>query len=223
MNNLNDTDRIGTFLRSLENDLPEYLQKIEDEALADFVPIIRKESQSTLKTLVAALRPKKVLEIGTAVGFSTLLIRDTLLEIGLPSDITTIEYFEPRIAPAKENFKRAGVKNTDQDRIDFIFGDALKILPELTDKYDFIFLDAAKAQYINMLPYIRELLNSGGMILTDNILQDGEILESRYLITQRDRTIHARMREFLYAIKHDEELITTIIPVGDGMSISVKK
>ena len=102
-------------------------------------------------------------------------------------------------------------------------GDATEILKELATPYDFIFMDAAKAQYIHFLPEVKRLLKPGGVLISDNVLQDGDLIQSRFAVTRRDRTIHKRMREYLYAITHDEELETSILPLGDGVTISVKK
>ena len=102
-------------------------------------------------------------------------------------------------------------------------GDALEILPTLTEEYDFIFMDAAKGQYIHFMPDILRLLKVGGLLISDNVLQDGDIIESRFAVTRRNRTIHARMREYLYELKHHEDLETVILPVGDGVTISVRR
>ena len=102
-------------------------------------------------------------------------------------------------------------------------GDALEILKGLEGKYDFIFMDAAKAQYINYMPEVLRLLEKGGVLISDNVLQDGDIIESRFAVERRNRTIHSRMREYLYRLKHEEQLLTSIIPLGDGVAISTKK
>ena len=132
--------------------------------------------------------------------------------------ITTIEKYEKRIPLAKENFKRAG----KEDQIVLLEGDAVEILKKLDGPYDFIFMDAAKGQYIHFLPDILDLMPIGGLLISDNVLQDGDVLESRYAVTRRDRTIHSRMREYLYELKHNEQLQTDILPIGDGVTVSVK-
>ena len=126
--------------------------------------------------------------------------------------------YEKRIPLAKENFRRAG----KQDQITLLEGDALELLKELTGPYDFIFMDAAKGQYIYFLSDILRLLAPGGLLVSDNVLQDGDILESRYAVTRRNRTIHSRMREYLYELKHNDLLQTDILPVGDGVTVSVR-
>jgi predicted O-methyltransferase YrrM len=133
--------------------------------------------------------------------------------------ITTIEKYEKRIPEALRNFERAG----ESDRITLLAGDAGEILKKLTGPYDFIFMDAAKGQYLVWLPEIMRLMVPGSMLVSDNVLQDGDIIESRYAVERRDRTIHARMREYLYELKHTDRLATSIIPIGDGVAFSVLK
>ena len=208
-------ERVTSFIRSMIPDTEGILGEIEREAVADEVPIIRKETREWMKTLLLTKRPQHVLEVGTAVGFSAIYMSRYLPTEG---HITTIEKWEPRIEKAKENFKRAGV----EDKITLLKGDAMAILKELKGSYDFIFMDAAKGQYINFLPDVLRLLSEGGVLVSDNVLQDGEVLDSRYVVDRRNRTIHARMREYLYMLKQHEHLETSIIPLGDGVAFSVK-
>lgn len=209
-------DRVTTFLHSLEREEEPVVAAIEKEALEEEVPIIRKETQSLLKVLLEMKKPEKILEIGTAVGFSSILMSRFL---GGSCRIVTIEQYEKRIIAAKENFRRSGT----QEQILLLEGDADEILPTLSETFDFVFVDAAKGQYLSYLPHVLRLLKKGGVILSDNVLQEGEILDSRFAVERRNRTIHSRMREYLYTIKQMEELETTILPVGDGVAISVKK
>ena len=209
-------ERIVTFLHSLETENSEILETIEAEALRDQVPIIRKEMQSFLKVLLAVKKPMRILEIGTAVGFSALLMSES---VSKDCKITTIEKYEKRIPIACQNFKRAG----KDAQIELLEGDALEILKQLDDSYDFIFMDAAKGQYVFYLEETIRLLEKDGVLVTDNVLQDGDVIESRFAVERRNRTIHARMREFLYNLKHDPRILTTIIPLGDGVAVSVKK
>ena len=209
-------ERIVTFINSLETENSEQLEAIEKEALESYIPIIKKETQSFLKVLLNIQKPMRILEVGTAVGFSALLMG----EYGpLDCKITTIEKYQKRIPIAKENFKRMG--KTDQ--ITLIEGDAGEELAKLTGQFDLIFMDAAKGQYLSYLPEVLRLLSPEGILVSDNVLQDGEILESRFAIKRRNRTIHGRMREYLYQLKHHEELVTTIIPLGDGVALSSRK
>lgn len=209
-------ERLTTFINSLESrDLP-ILEEIEQEALDAYVPIIRKETQSFLKVLLKIHQPMSILEAGTAVGFSALLM-NAYAPRGC--HITTIENYEKRIPIARENFRRAG----KQDEITLIEGDALEVMKGLEGPFDFIFMDAAKGQYIHYMPEAIRLLRKGGLLVSDNVLQDGDILESRFAVERRNRTIHSRMREYLYELKHDDRLITSIVPLGDGVALSVKQ
>ena len=192
------------------------LERIEQEALASYVPIIRKETQSLLKTLLQMIRPMRVLEVGTAVGFSALLMSEYLPE---GAHITTIEKYEKRIPIARQNFRRAG----KEEQITLIEGDAMEVLKSLDGPFDFVFMDAAKGQYPHYLPEVLRLLTSGGVLMSDNVLQDGSLIESRFAVERRDRTIHSRMREYLYELKHREDLMTSILPLGDGVALTVKK
>lgn len=209
-------ERIITFINSLDTKNSEILEDIEREALADNVPIIRREMQSFLKVLLMVKKPMRVLEVGTAVGFSALLMSGYLPEGG---HITTIENYEKRIPIARENFRRAG----KEDKITLIEGDATEVLAEMEGTFDFIFMDAAKGQYIHYLPNVLRLLSDGGCLVSDNVMQDGDIIESRFAVERRNRTIHARMREYLYELKHREDLVTSIIPLGDGVAVSIKQ
>ena len=184
--------------------------------MADGVPIIRKEMGNLLKVLLLLKRPQKILEVGTAVGYSSILMSENMPE---NCRITTIENYEKRIPVAKNNFKRAG----KEEVITLLEGDAMDILKELDGMYDFIFMDAAKGQYINFLPELLRLMPAGGLLISDNVLQEGDIVESRYGVTRRNRTIHTRMREYIYTLTHAEQLETSIVPIGDGITLSVKK
>ena len=205
-----------TYINSLETENSSVLEAIEKEALENKVPIIRKEMQSFLKVLLSIQRPLKILEVGTAVGFSAILMSEYIAD---EAQITTIENYEKRIPIARENFKRAG----KEEQITLIEGDAMEVLTEMEGSFDFIFMDAAKGQYIHYLPEVLRLLKSGGTLVSDNIMQDGNIIESRFAVERRERTIHARMREYLYELKHNEQLLTSLIPLGDGVAVSVKK
>ena len=209
-------ERIITFINSMDTENSEILETIEQEALAADVPIIRREMQSFLEVLLLMKKPMRVLEVGTAVGFSALLMSDYLPEGG---HITTIENYEKRIPIARENFRRAG----KEDKITLIEGDATEVLAEMEGTFDFIFMDAAKGQYIHYLPNVLRLLSDGGCLVSDNVMQDGDIIESRFAVERRNRTIHARMREYLYELKHREDLVTSIIPHGDGVAVSIKQ
>lgn len=209
-------ERLVTYINSLDVGNTGILDEIEREALASYVPIIRKEMQSFLKVLLQIKRPTRILEVGTAVGFSAIL----MAEYNPAScTITTIENYEKRIPIARANFERAG----KQDRITLLEGDAKEVLRTLKEPFDFIFMDAAKGQYLNFLPEILRLLAPNGILVSDNVLQDGDIIQSRFAVTRRNRTIHKRMREYLYELTHSEELTTAVLPIGDGITISTRK
>lgn len=209
-------ERMTSFINSYASPNSEMLDSLERFSIETNVPIIRKEMQSLIKFLLATKQPRNVLEVGTAIGFSAVLMAENLPKT---SHITTIEKYEKRIPVAKENFKKFGV----EDRITFLEGDATEILKTLEGPYDLIFMDAAKGQYINFFPDIRRLLSSGGILLSDNVMQDGDILESKFAVERRNRTIYKRMRDYLYELTHDEELTTVILPIGDGVTISTKR
>ena len=209
-------ERIVTFINSMETENSEILEAIEKEALDTCVPIIRKEMQSFLKVLITIQKPMRILEVGTAVGFSALLMSEYAPD---GCEITTIEKYEKRIPIARGNFRRAGKEN----QITLLEGDALEVLKDLDQSFDFIFMDAAKGQYIHFMPEVLRLLADGGTLVSDNVMQDGDIIESRFAVERRNRTIHARMREYLYELKHKEGVVTSILPLGDGVAVSTKR
>ena len=209
-------ERLVTYINSLDQGNTEMLDIIEREALDSFVPIIRKEMQSFLKLLLAMQKPMRILEVGTAVGFSAILMAEY---DPVPCEITTIENYDKRIPIAKENFKRAG----KEGQITLIEGDATDVLKTLKEPYDLIFMDAAKGQYIHFMPDIIRLLKNGGVLVSDNVLQDGDIIESHFAVTRRNRTIYKRMREYLYELTHRDDLVTAVLPIGDGITVSTKK
>ena len=208
-------ERLVTYINSLDRGNTAILDTIEKEALDSYVPIIRKEMQSFLKLLLAMQKPKRILEVGTAVGFSAILMAEYN---PFPCEITTIENYEKRIPIARENFMRAGKQN----QITLIEGDATEVLKTLEEPYDMIFMDAAKGQYINFMPDILRLLKKDGVLVSDNVLQDGDIIESHFVVTRRNRTIHKRMREYLYELTHRDDLVTAVLPIGDGITLSTK-
>ena len=207
--------RMAAFIDSMDPGNPPYLDELEKEAIAGDIPIIRKPLQSFFRFLLRYVKPKSILEVGTAIGFSAILMSEYA-----PKDckITTIEKYEKRIPVAKENFKKYG----KEAQIELLEGDETQILKELTGPYDLIFMDAAKGQYLAFMPDVLRLLAPGGILLSDNVLQDGDVIESRFALERRKRTTHARMREYLYELKHTEGLETVILPVGDGITLTTK-
>lgn len=210
-----DFDRVTAYIRSLELPGSELCESIRKEALAEDVPIIRPETASFLLFLIRAKKPLRILEVGTAVGYSAIRMSEVMPE---GACITTIENYPPRIKKARENLKKAA-RTKD---IALIEGDATEVLKELEGSFDFIFMDAAKGQYINFLKDVLRLLSPEGILFSDNVLQDGDVLESHYAVTRRNRTIHSRMREYLYVLTHDEHLDTSILPIGDGVAVTQK-
>lgn len=211
-----EEERIESFLRAFSKGFPEYIEELEEKAKAADIPIIRKDTQELLRVLLSLKKPKKILEIGTAVGFSSLLMAEYTED---DCKITTIENYPPRIEEAKNNFSRFDKKG----KINFLEGDAGEIIKNMQDEYDLIFLDGPKGQYENYLDDLLRMLPSGGLLITDNILKEGEIVESRFAVTRRNRTIHSRMREYLLRLRDEEILENVILPTGDGMTLSVKK
>ncbi len=208
-------ERIVSYIHSLEKTNTPLLEEMERFAKETNVPIIRKEMEGFLRTMVEIKQPKRILELGCAIGYSAILMSEYM-----PKDckITTIENYDKRIPIATEYINKS-VRKAD---INLIFGDALEEVPKLEKGFDFVFMDAAKAQYINFLPPVLEVMNKGGILIADNVLQEGDLVESKFTVTRRNRTIHKRIREFLYEVKNNEQLTTSVIPIGDGITLSVK-
>lgn len=212
-------ERTATYIESLDSGNSSFLEDVEKKALEDGVPVIRRATQSFIKFLLQSNKPKRILEVGAAVGFSSLLMAEYSSD---DTTITTIENYEKRIKVAKVNIKNSPVGH----KVTLLEGDAIEILTDLSNKnseYDMIFIDAAKAQYLNYYTLVKPMLKEGGILLTDNVLFDGDIVQSRFAVRRRDRTIHARMREFLRTISSDNDFTTTVLPIGDGMTVSTKK
>ncbi len=210
-------ERIVSYIHSLEQSRGPFLDELRAYAEANRVPIIRREVESFLEVLLSIQRPKAILELGTAIGYSAIFMGRCVCE---NSRIVTIENYEKRILSAKENIKKAGM----EQKICLVEGDALEEMKKMqTESFDFIFMDAAKAQYIYFLQEAVRLLKTGSVLVADNVLQEGDLIESRYAVTRRDRTIHARMRDYMYEVKNRQDLVTTVVPIGDGMTVSVKR
>ncbi len=209
-------ERTEAYIESLTAAKPQFLSELEKRAKADGIPIIRPSAQSLLAFVLADVKPERILELGAGVAYSSIF----MITYAPYAHVDTIENYEKRIAEAKKNIAEADMK----DKIELIEGDAMEIIEDMASSgrvYDMIFIDAAKAQYVNYLPVCKKLLRKGGVLVSDNVLFDGDIVESRFAIRRRDRTIHARMREYLRMISEDEDLVTTILPIGDGMTLSV--
>ncbi len=206
-------ERIAVFLSSFDRNDPEILRLLRKEAQEEGIPIIRRQTQRILEFMTAALLPEKILEIGTAVGFSSIVMAYAGYR---KVHITTIEKDPERVRKAKENIRRACV----EENITVLTGNAEEILPDIEDSFDLVFLDAAKAQYIRYLEMLLPVMKEGSVLISDNCLQDGDVTESKFMIERRDRTIHKRMREYLLEISRRQGLVTTILPVGDGVALS---
>lgn len=210
-----DDERMNVFLESLYADRPDHLRELEEYADRIHAPIMRFQTAELIRFLLRSYNVNNVLEIGTAIGYSALYMLDVKKDI----KIDTIEKVEARIKDARANFE----KYDGNGQITLYEGDAGQVLKKLSDsnkEYDFIFLDAAKAQYMNYIQYIEKMIVKYGILLTDNVLQEGVLLESRYAVNRRDRTIHSRMREYLKYMTNSEEWNTVILPIGDGVAVS---
>jgi len=208
--------RMKVFLDSMDSGYPPFLEDLARRAQEENVPIIRRSMRSLLRVILEMNRPARILEVGTAVGFSSVLMAQYGPE---NCRITTIENYGKRISEARKNIEASGFR----DRITLIEGDAGEVLKQLTGPFDFVFMDAAKGQYPVWLDDVVRLLCPGGVLLSDNVLQEGDLVESHYIVTRRNRTIYKRMRQYLYELTHREDLLTTILPVGDGAALTVKK
>ena len=210
------SERMEIFLRSMEGrDLP-WLEDMEETARSEYIPIIRPETKSFLRVLIQMTSPGSILEIGTAIGYSALVMAQ---QSGPETRIVTIEQDKDRISRAKENFARF----YREGKIRLLEGDASSILAGMQGEYDLVFMDAAKGQYLNFLPDVLRLTRCGGVVVSDNVLQEGSLLDSHYALERRKRTIYHRMREYLYVLKHTPGLLTSVIPLGDGVSITIKQ
>lgn len=213
-----EQERMEVFLDKYREELPRYIVELERQALADEVPVIRRGTRDVLRYLLRTEQPEQVLEVGTAIGYSALCMKEFLPS---SSSITTIEKVEMRLVEARKNLHRYDPER----RISLLEGEAAELLEQLVKQgksFDFIFMDAAKGQYLNFLPDVLQLLKENGTLVSDNILHEGDVLQSRYAVTRRDRTIHGRMREYLQVLMDTEELETICLPIGDGMTISRK-
>ena len=209
-------ERIHVFLDSLEREFAPFLEEIYQKAEKDGIPVVKRETAAFLHTMVRIRQPERILEIGTAVGFSALLMASA----GSGScRIITLENYRKHADQAAENFEKSGMA----DRIQMIFGDADETLDMLEGPFDLVFMDAAKGRYIHFLPKLKKLMKPGSILIADNVFSDGDVLESRFAVRRRDRTIHKRLRQFLRAVKTDEELDTAVLPLGDGVTLSVMR
>ena len=214
MNYVTD-DYINSYLRTIQPHYDGVLGEIEKDSRDAQVPVIPHETARLLSVLLTMKKPKNILEVGTAVAFSSGLMSRYLQDGGT---ITTIDRYELMLKDARKNIARMGLEDT----IKILEGDAADILPTLTGPYDVIFLDAAKGQYSAFLPHCLRLLPVGGLLIVDDVLQGGDIAKTRFSVPRRQRTIHKRLRNFLWDISHNDALESSIVPIGDGLAVCVK-
>lgn len=209
-----DEIRVSSFIKSLYRDDEGVLGDIYKNALREGVPVIRTDTREYIKHELLIKKPMRLLEIGTAIGYSSLYMS---LFLGSGAKIKTIELDEDRFKQACENIRLMGKESV----ISPVHGDAFDVIKGLeSDMYDMIFLDGPKGQYINYLPELIRVIKNEGIIISDNVLQEGEILESHFAVEKRNRTIHDKMREYLYKLTHEDGLHTAVIPVGDGLAVT---
>ena len=216
-------ERITAYLHSLDKDAKPFFDALRKQAEAEDVPIIRREMESFLRMILLIHRPEQILEIGTGTAYSTLFFADNCCSV---RKIVTIENYQPRIEEARQNidsFLQMRPKDADPLSIDLLEADATTAIHALNETFDFIFLDGPKAQYIGMLPQLLKLLKEGGILLADNVLQEGDLIDSRYVTPRRQRTIHERMRDYVWDVMHRDDLESTLLTIGDGVTLSVKK
>jgi len=210
---------LKAFLEGFEQDCEGLLGLLQRDSYDRGMPIISKDVVAFLSMMLSLKKPARILEIGCAVGFSASLFAQHLQPGGM---VTTIDRYEVLTARAKENFKKLGLL----DKIELIEEDAAVVLPRLVTenkRYDFIFMDCGKGQYMRFFPYVAELLDEGGLFCADDIFQDGTIARSIEEIPHRQRTIHRNLKEFLRLVMGDERLKSTILPIGDGLLVSTKE
>ena len=210
---MTEHERYADYINSLQEVFSPQLEALYGRARQEHIPVIRRETGALIRFLIKEKQPKQILEVGTAIGFSALFMQSCFPDCR----IDTIERDKERAAAARENFARF----PGGEKITLYEGDAARVLEELPeDTYDLVFMDAAKGQYIAFLPEVKRVLRDGGLLISDNVLRGGDIIASRYAVTRRNRTIHSRMREFLQAITKDEDFVTGVLTVGDGVALS---
>ncbi len=190
------------------------LKKIKQKALEDKIPIIMDDTLGVIDKLLEKKQPSKILEIGTAVGYSAICFSKYLTDEGR---IDTIEREEDRVLQARDNIKRAEV----EDKINIFYGDAVEILPTINEQYDVVFIDAAKGKYPFFLKEALRMLKSDGMIIADNVLYKGYVMSDYN--KHKQRTAVRNLREFLQELQNNPELEVEILEVGDGLAIAKKK
>ncbi|WP_024620767.1 O-methyltransferase [Metaclostridioides mangenotii] len=208
-------EKVEDYIRNTLKDKTGLLKELEDYAHENNVPIIHKEVSDMLNVLLKVQRPKRILEVGCAIGYSSIFFADTL---DGDVEIITAERNEQMIEKAKENFKKAELEN----KITILEGDAEENLAEVEGEFDMIFIDAAKGQYKLFYDMVIDKLKVGGLLISDNILYKGMIAHDDFVV-RRKRTIVKRMRNYLDFICNCDYLTTSLIPIGDGVALSYKE
>lgn len=214
LGNINERS-VEEYIRSLVPPRDDFLIQLEKYAEVNHVPIIHPEVAQLIRVLIKIVKPKKILEIGTAIGYSAIVMANAMENCG---KILSIEKRDDMIAIAEKNIRDSGHSNM----IEIIKGEAEKVLPDIDEKFDFIFIDAAKGQYMEFFPHCIRNLSDEGIILSDNVLYKG-MVASDELVVRRKKTIVKRMRNFLDYITSDESLESSILPIGDGVAITLKR
>ncbi|GAA0176992.1 O-methyltransferase [Clostridium sediminicola] len=206
---------ITEYLNTLIEEKDSNLLKLEEYANVNNVPIVQREVANLLKFMVAMKKPKRILELGTAIGYSSILMNNASESV---EDIVTIERNENMVKIAQKNIQDAQLDK----KIQIIEGDCLEILKTLNEKFDMIFIDAGKGHYNEFFPYCLDLLNKEGVIISDNVLFRGMVANND-LVIRRKITIVKRMRKYLMDISKREDLVTTVLPIGDGVAITIRR
>lgn len=214
MENLINYDFIKNYISDLTPETSTFMQKLEIFAYYNHVPIITKDTRRFLEVFLRIQKPKKILEVGTAIGYSAITFANILRD----AKITTIEIEEEMFDLAYKNIKKAGY----EDRINLILDDARNILPYLETTYDFVFMDAAKGQYTEYYEAAKKLVKKGGVLLSDNVLFKGMVANDE-LVPRNKRAIVNDLNEFNKMLSADEDFVTSFIPIGDGIALSLKK
>jgi predicted O-methyltransferase YrrM len=208
-------DYMEEYIRSLIPDRNGILKEIEDFARENRVPVVQKETGVFLEFMTSMKKPKRILELGTAIGFSSILMYQSS---GTEPEIVTIERDKKMIELANANLEKFNLSH----KIKIEEGDCLEVLEKLNEPFDLIFMDAGKGHYNHFLPHCLRLLNKDGIIIADNVLFRG-MVASQELVQRRKITIVKRMRTYLELVTQDKDLITSVIPMGDGIAVTKRR
>ncbi|NLM75568.1 MAG: O-methyltransferase [Clostridiaceae bacterium] len=207
-------EHIDRYIRNVISRETGFLKELEEYARLNHIPIIQPETAAFLKVLIKIHKPGRILEAGTAIGYSSIVMAEANPE----TVIDTIEIDEEIAKIAEKNIRKMGL----EENIRIIIGDALEVMQCLSTSFDMIFLDSAKGQYIEYLPEVLRLLKPGGLLVSDNILYKGLVAEPGP-IPHKHRTIANNLRKYINLICNDKKLETSIIPIGDGLAVSIKE